>query len=168
MKMEIRHSKKEDICEIMAIYEYARQFMAEHDNPRQWGATNWPPEKVISSDITAGNSYVCMCGDRIVGTFFFDQGKDIEPTYHVLEDGEWLEDSPYGVIHRLASDGTVKGIGSFCIGWAFGQCGHLRVDTHEDNYIMQNLLKKNGFIQRGKVYVREDHEPRLAYEKINI
>lgn len=166
--MEIRHSTIEDIYRIMDIYEHARHFMAEHGNPNQWGATNWPPEEVIRSDIAAGNSYVCMCEDRIVGTFFFDQGKDIEPTYCALQDGEWLEDSPYGVIHRLAGDGTVKGIGSFCIEWAFGQCRHLRVDTHGDNYVMQNLLKKSGFIHCGTVYVVEDNNPRLAYEKMLI
>lgn len=70
------------------------------------------------------------------------------------------------MIHRLAGDGTVKGVGSFCIEWAFKQCGHLRVDTHGDNYVMQNLLQKSGFIYCGIVHVREDNEPRLAYELI--
>ena len=166
--MEIRHSTMEDICRIMDIYGSARHFMAEHGNPNQWGPTNWPPEKLICSDITAGKSYVCTWEGRIVGTFFFDQGKDIEPTYRALENGTWQDDSPYGVIHRLASDGTVKGVGRFCIEWAFEQCGHLRVDTHGDNLVMQNLLKKCGFIHCGMVYVVEDHYPRLAYEKFNI
>ena len=164
--MEIRHSTEKDLDRIMMIYEYARRFMAEHGNPNQWGPTNWPPEELIRSDIANENSYVCTCEDKIVGTFFFDQGQNIEPTYHVIENGTWLDDSSYGVIHRLAGNGTVNGIGSFCIEWAFRQCGHLRVDTHEDNRVMQNLLKKNGFLYCGIIYVREDHCPRLAYEKI--
>lgn len=163
--MEIRHSTTEDIPKIMDIYVYARRFMAEHGNPNQWGPTNWSSEKLIHSDITAGNSYVCMQSGKIVGTFFFDQGKDIEPTYRVLENGTWQDDSPYGVIHRLAGDGTVKGVGKFCIEWAFKQCGHLRADTHGDNLVMQNLLKKCGFVHCGTVYVVEDQDPRLAYEK---
>lgn len=163
--MEIRHSTIEDLYKIMDIYTYARHFMAEHGNPNQWGATNWPPEDLVRSDITAGNSYVCMYEGRIAGTFFFAQGKDIEPSYCALEDGAWQDDSPYGVIHRLAGDGTVKGIGCFCIEWALRQCGHLRVDTHGDNLVMQNLLKKCGFVHCGTVYVVEDHDPRLAYEK---
>ena len=166
--MEIRHSAEGDFCQIMKIYEYARHFMAEHDNPNQWGPTNWPPEKLIRSDIADGNSYVCVYENRIVGTFFFHQGKDIEPTYRVIEDGAWLDNSPYGVIHRLAGDGSIKGIGRFCIEWAFKQCGHLRVDTHGDNKVMQNLLEKSGFIYCGIIHVLNDDYPRLAYEKLMI
>lgn len=163
--MKIRHSTVDDLCQIMKIYEVARRFMAEHGNPNQWGPTNWPPQELIRSDIADGNSYVCACEDRIVGTFFFQQGKDIEPTYHMIEDGAWRDNSPYGVIHRLAGDGSVKGIGRFCIEWAFRQCWHLRIDTHEDNQVMQNLLKKCGFIYCGIIHVTNDNSPRLAYEK---
>lgn len=165
--MQIRHSMEADLIRIMEIYEYARHFMAEHGNPNQWGATNWPPEELIRSDIEEGSSYVCVFEDRIVGTFFYDWGKDIEPTYHVIEDGAWLDDSPYGTIHRIASDGTVKGVGKFCIEWAYGKCGHLRMDTHGDNWVMQNMLKKNGFVYCGIVHVAEDNDPRLAYEKVS-
>ena len=163
--MEIRHSTEEDFNQIMKIYDYARHFMAEHGNPNQWGPTNWPPKELIHSDIASGNSYVCTYKDKIVGTFFFNQGKDIEPTYDTIEDGAWLDDSPYAVIHRLAGDGSVKGIGSFCIEWALRQCPHLRMDTHGDNIVMQNLLQKNGLTHCGIIYVEEDSYPRLAYEK---
>ncbi len=165
--MEIRHAVKEDIHEIMRIYEYARRFMAEHGNPDQWGPTNWPPEALIRQDIANGSSYVCIHEDKIVGTFFFEMGKEIEPAYCALEGGVWMEDSPYGVIHRLAGSGAVHGVGSFCVEWAYRQCGHLRMDTHGDNYVMQNLLKKSGFVHCGTVYVEEDDHPRMAYEKIS-
>ena len=164
--MEIRHSTQEDLGQIMRIYESARRFMAEHGNPNQWGLTNWPPEELIHSDIAERNSYVCICEDRIVGTFFFKQGIDIDPTYQVIEEGEWLGNSDYGVIHRLAGDGSVKGIGRFCIEWAFEQCNHLRVDTHEDNRVMKNLLKKCGFIYCGIIHVESDGSPRAAYERL--
>ena len=72
----------------------------------------------------------------------------------------------YRVVHRLAGDGSVKGIGSACLEWAFGQCGHLRIDTHGDNRVMQNLLKKSGFVYCGIIHVEEDDDPRLAYEKM--
>lgn len=165
-EMQIRHVAETDLYRIMEIYEYARRFMAEHGNPNQWGPTNWPPEELIRSDIADGNSYACIYDDRIVGTFFFSQGKEIEPAYRRIEDGKWKDNGPYGVIHRLAGDGSVKGIGSFCIEWAFRQCGHLRMDTHGDNRVMQNLLKKKGFVHCGTIYVTEDHYPRLAYEKV--
>lgn len=74
---------------------------------------------------------------------------------------------PYGVIHRLAGDGSAKGIGTLCLTWAYQQCGHLRIDTHPDNHVMQNLLRKNGFVHCGTVYVVEDTYPRLAFEKVS-
>ncbi len=166
--MRIRKSETVDISRIMEIYARARKFMAENGNPNQWGPTNWPPEALIREDISNGNSYVCLNDeDRIIGTFFYTQGDDIEPTYREIEDGAWIEPGPYGVVHRVASDGTEKGTGAFCINWAYGQCGHLRMDTHGDNRVMQNLLKKLGFIHCGTIYVVEDNDPRLAYEKLS-
>lgn len=165
--MQIRHSKMQDIEQMMKIYEYARNFMKENGNPTQWWEKKWPPKELIEKDILSGKSYVCIHENRIVGTFFFDYGKDIDPTYIKMSSGEWLNDEPYGVIHRIAGDGSVKGIGEFCILWAFEKCGHLRIDTHEDNRIMQNLVKKLGFDYRGIIHVEQDKYPRLAYEKIN-
>lgn len=166
--MKIRHSTEADFPRMMEIYANARSFMAAHGNPRQWGATNWPPENLIHQDIANGNSYVCVFGDRIVGTFFFLQGDDIESTYRVVENGAWSSNAPYGVVHRIATDGETKGVGTFCLNWAFQQCGHLRIDTHGDNNVMQNLLAKLGFDHRGTIYVEEDDDPRLAYEKRNV
>ena len=113
-----------------------------------------------------GSGAVVYDGNEIVGTFYYTQGQNIEPTYLEITDGRWLDDSPYGVVHRVASDGSEKGIGAFCINWAFEQCGHLRMDTHTNNVIMQHVLDKLGFTKCGIIYVVEDHYPRYAYEKI--
>ena len=164
--MRIRHSAEADLWRIMEIYSFARKYMAEHGNPNQWGPANWPPETLIRSDIRNGNSYVCLNDEgNVIGTFFFIHGQDIEPTYREITDGAWLDDSSYGVVHRIAGDGSEKGIGAFCINWAFEQCGHLRIDTHGDNIVMQNLVKKLGFVHCGTIYVEEDNNPRLAFEK---
>ena len=56
-----------------------------------------------------------------------------------------LNSSIAGVVHRVTGDGSEKGIGAFCINWAFEKCGNLRIDTHGDNIVMQNLLKKLRF-----------------------
>ena len=165
--MKIRHSEEWDVPRMMEIYAYARAFMAEHGNPNQWGPTNWPPEDLIRQDIRNGNSYVCLNDkDKVIGTFFFIHGQDIEPTYLNITDVCWLDDSPYGVVHRIAGDGSEKGIGAFCLNWAYEQCGHLRIDTHGDNTVMQNLLGKLGFVRCGTIYVVEDNYPRIAFEKL--
>ena len=155
-----------DLERMMTIYAQARDFMAEHGNPNQWGLTQWPPEQLIRQDIKLGHSYVCLDeSGRIIGTFFFQQGEDIEPTYREITDGKWGDDSPYGVVHRIASDGTRRGVGAFCLKWALDRCRHLRIDTHGDNTVMQGLLRKLGFIHCGTINVEEDDAPRLAFEK---
>ena len=165
--MQIRKSTEQDLGRMLEIYAVARRFMAEHGNPNQWGPRGWPPEALLRRDIESGRSYVCLNdAGRVVGTFFFDQGADIEPTYRQIADGAWLDDGPYGVVHRVAGDGSVRGIGAACIQWAFDQCGHIRIDTHGDNRVMQNLLNKLGFTRCGTIYVEQDDYPRFAYEKV--
>ena len=165
--MRIRKTTEADFDRVMEIYAYARDFMSRTGNPDQWGPTNWPPEALIHNDIQEGDSYVCTNDDgNVIGVFCFIQGKDIEPTYHEITDGAWMDDSAYGVVHRVASDGSERGIGQFCLNWAFEQCGHLRIDTHTDNKVMQSLLTKLGFIKCGIIHVVEDNYPRFAYEKV--
>ncbi len=165
--MKIRKTTEQDFDRLMEIYAYARDFMAKTGNPNQWGPTNWPPAALLHNDIREGNSYVCTDDDgKVIGTFYFIQGKDIEPTYREITEGAWIDDGAYGVVHRLASDGSERGIGRFCIGWAFEQCGHLRIDTHTDNKVMQKLLTSLGFTKCGIIHVIEDNYPRFAYEKI--
>ena len=151
----------EDLKQVMEIYARARAFMAEHGNPNQWGTTNPPVEKVVN-DIQTGRSYVCVQQNEIAAVFYYAQ--EVDPTYHVIEGGTWPNDRPYGVVHRIASAGTVKGAGAFCLNWAFEQCQNLRIDTHKDNFVMQNLLKKLGFVYCGIIYIADGSE-RLAYQK---
>ncbi len=164
----VRPSQMADLPEMQRIYAQARAFMVETGNPRQWSAEAhagiaWPPESVLIHDIEIGKSYVCQSGDRIVATFYFVEGPD--RTYDVIE-GRWLSDTPYSVVHRIATDGTVRGAGAFCLEWAFRKAGHLRIDTHGDNKPMQHLLEKLGYTYCGIIHVEEDDDPRLAYEKI--
>lgn len=164
--MEIRRAATEDFTTILSIYAYARELMRRTGNPNQWGPTNWPPQELVREDIRTGRSYVCVEAGRVVGVFYFEQGSSIEPTYARIEDGRWIGDERYGVVHRLAGDGSVKGVGACCLNWAYEQCGHLRADTHPDNKIMQHLFEKLGFVRCGIIHVDEDNYPRLAYEKL--
>lgn len=161
--MEIRKTKIEELDKVMAIYAHARQFMAETGNPNQWGNIK-PRREWIVADIENGNSYVCVENGEIAATFFYSNEPD--PTYAQIYDGAWVNDRAYGVVHRIASAGTIKGAGSFCLNWAFEQCGNLKIDTHHDNIVMQNTLKKNGFVYCGIIYL-EDGDARMAFQKEN-
>ena len=48
--------------------------------------------------------------------------------------------------------------------WAFSEYPNVRIDTHEDNYVMQNMLKKLGYTYCGIIHL-ENGDPRLAYQK---
>ena len=154
---------EEDIERIMDIFSIARKFMQTTGNPNQW-INGYPQKELISNEIANGHCYVCETNDssekRVVATFCFIEGPD--PTYSYIEDGEWPDDLPYYVIHRLASDGTVHGIASTCIEWGLERSSVLRVDTHHDNKVMQHLLEKNGFSRCGIIYVANG-TPRIAY-----
>ncbi len=163
--LRIRQALPEDLPRIEEIYARARAYMKENGNPRQWGMTNWPPRDLLEKDISTGRSYVQEGPEGVLSVFFFDMGKDIEPGYTAISEGSWSYDGPYGVVHRLATDGSAKGAGRRCLQWAMAMSeGHLRVDTHPDNKVMQNLLASLGFDKRGIIFVEEDDDPRYAYE----
>ena len=161
--MIIRKSTKKDIDQILALFEFAKEFMKQTGNGNQW-VNGYPQRELIEVEIEKGNSYVFENDDeKIVGVFSFIQAKD--PNYLVIEKGEWINDEPYGVIHRLASNGEVKGLADKCIEWCFDKIPNIRVDTHKDNIIMQKIFERNGFEKCGVIYV-ENGTPRLAYQKI--
>lgn len=159
--MKFRKTGLDDIQTVMQIYADARRFMAQTGNPGQWG-DNYPEEALIRKDIEEGISYVAESEGKIAAVFVFFQGED--PTYRHIEDGAWKKDGPYGVIHRIAAAGGVRGAGSQCLQWGFSQCGNLRIDTHDDNKVMQHVLEKNGFERCGRIYL-QDGSPRVAFQK---
>ncbi len=159
--MEIRKTTLEDLGEVMTIYKKARQFMRTHDNPKQWLGGK-PTRQQIEEDIAKGQSYVCIHEGKTVGVICFFIGTD--PTYKEIFDGNWLNNDSYAVVHRIASSGELKGTGTFMMEWALAKHGNVRIDTHEDNYVMQNMLKKLGYTYCGNIYL-ENGDPRLAYQK---
>lgn len=160
--MLIRKTKIDELDTVMEIYAKARKFMAEHDNPTQWG-NNKPSREQIAWDIANGKSYVCIEDEQIAAVFYF--AHEADPTYAKIYNGNWQNEEDYAVVHRIASAGIVKGAGSFCMQWAASQADNVRIDTHENNYVMQNMLKKNGFVHCGTIYL-EDGEPRLGFHKV--
>ncbi|WP_298527677.1 N-acetyltransferase [uncultured Porphyromonas sp.] len=160
--MQIRLSTPEDLSGIMALLDGARSFMIRQGNSAQW-PVGYPSQEQILRDIASGHSYVCEEEglDRLVGTFYFAQEE--EPTYQHIE-GAWLDETPYGVVHRLASDGRVKGMADRVLAWVSARCTNLRIDTHEANQTMLSFLERNGFTHCGTIYV-SDGSPRLAFQK---
>lgn len=156
----IRQAKKNDIKRLLEIYSSAKDFMHTNGNPNQWNGA-YPEESTLLCDVEGKNLYAMFDEtDRIYGCFALIGGDD--PTYAHI-DGEWKSHSPYGTIHRIAGDGTKRGIMKECFDFAIKTYSHLRVDTHEDNKPMQNAVKRCGFEYAGIIYLA-DGSPRLAYE----
>lgn len=159
MEYQIRKARWEDLPRIEEIYANARKFMAETGNPNQWGNTT-PVTSLLEDDIRKGDLYVMTYENIIHGVFYFYIG--IDPTYGVIEDGQWRSDTPYGTIHRIAGDGSG---GTLAAAVAFGKkrIDHLRIDTHEDNKIMQRAIAKQGFSRSGIIHLANG-SPRIAYD----
>lgn len=161
---KITLARREDLPQILQIYDHARKFMRESGNASQW-KDGFPPEDMLAEDIDAGQLYAVRDSKRgtVHGVFAFMTGE--EPTYAYIEQGKWLSDTEYGTLHRVAGDGKAHGIFDAIAKFCEQKISHLRIDTHEDNKVMQHLIEKNGFQRCGIIYV-EDGSPRIAYEKI--
>ncbi len=158
--MNIRKAFSKDLTDIIEIYSIARNFMKNNGNPLQW-ANGYPQNSIIQQDIKSGNLYVIEDDAGISGVFALIKGKD--PTYEIIKNGKWLSNSDYYTIHRVASNGRIKGIVKATVDFAQKQNKHLRIDTHAQNTVMQNALIKAGFKYCGIIFL-ENGEERLAYE----
>ena len=162
--MKVRKSTYSDFPEIMKIYSYARELMKKNGNPTQWG-DKFPREEKVTGDIEKGCGYVIEENGELCGVFAFIIGPD--PTYRVIEDGAWLNDTDeYGTIHRIATNGKYKGIFDACINFCAGQINNLRIDTHPNNAAMLHLIQSRGFRRCGIIYTEDDGTPRIAFQKL--
>lgn len=158
-KLKYRKTTIDDLPAVMPMYENARRFMAANGNPNQWIA-GYPAVEHIRTDIERDASYVGVTPEgEIAVVFSFIIGED--PTYTVI-DGNWLNDEPYGTIHRIASAGIMRNVGDDVIEFCRTLTDNLRADTHHDNHVMQHLLLRNGFKHCGTIHLL-DGRPRLAY-----
>ncbi len=157
--LEIRKAVPEDIPALKEIFASARKFMAASGNTNQWPET-YPPEDLIKYDIERGACHVVLEDGTVHGVFVAIEGKD--PTYDEI-DGAWPNDGPYVTIHRIASDGKVRGIFDSTVEYVRGYADNIRIDTHKDNLPMQRHILKQGFVYCG-IIITHDGTPRLAYQ----
>lgn len=161
-EITIRKGREADIEAVLAIFDGARRYMRATGNLVQW-VGGYPAREDVLADIAAGNCYVGEdAGGEIVLVFAFILGED--PTYAVIEDGEWLNAEPYGTIHRIASNGKYRRMLDACVDYCFALTQNIRIDTHTDNRPMLTALARLGFQRCGIIYCR-DGSPRLAFQK---
>lgn len=165
----IRLAQPADLTTIMGIIEDARQTL------KAAGSTQWqgeyPNQSTINDDLTAHHAWVLVHQEQVVGYAAMVIGPD--PSYEKI-DGSWkINDQPYVAIHRIAVAKSHQGkhlvtpFMQLLIQESLNE-GILdyRIDTGLNNVVMQHLITKLGFQQRGYVKVPTDLiEPRrVAYE----
>ncbi len=133
--------------------------MRASGNMEQW-SDGYPSADVIAHDIAAGWSRVMEASGHIVATFCMMT--EPEPTYAAIA-GQWLNDTPYITLHRVASDGSISGVFARAVAYALQFCSNLRVDTHADNHPMQRAIIAAGFCYCGTITLN-DGSSRLAYQ----
>ncbi len=157
--LNLKNAADADFEQVMKIYKYAQDYMIMSGNCRQWGHF-YPDAVLIKSDICQNACKVIYDENGIHGVFALFESP--EPTYKHIENGNWLNDEPYIIIHRLAGDGQVHGLFQCAISYCKSVSRNIRVDTHADNLIMQKLIEKSGFTKCGIIHVT-DGTPRIAY-----
>ena len=168
--MILRLSTTKDIPRILDIIDDAKALLKSL-NINQW-QNGYPNQEQIENDIKNNESFVVIKDDEIIATTMFTTRK--EPTYKKILEGKWKmnEDKIYGVIHRLATakEARKQGIAEFIFKELHKKLKEkyiqsLKIDTHEENFGMQSLIKKMGYQYCGIIYTNYG-DKRLAFEKI--
>ncbi|MGX7106307.1 N-acetyltransferase [Hutsoniella sourekii] len=160
--MQIRKAIYQDIPLILEIFAVGRQIQREVSGIRQW-ADGYPGPEMVEEDIQQGFAYVCV-DDSDLPVAYFCLQTGIDPYYQEIA-GEWLNDGPYVTIHRVASNGQIKGAGRYCLTWVLDHYSNVRIDTHQDNIPMTKLIESLPFSFCGVVTVA-DGTQRNAYQFI--
>ena len=163
MSYTIRKSTMADMPVILNLRDQAREIMRSYGNVYQW-PDGYPRDDMFLKDIESGGSYV-MLDERgeVVGTFALIPSPEV--TYNVIYDGQWLDDAPYHVIHRIASTPESHGVLDALLDYCESQVGNIRIDTHEANIIMRKGLEKHGYQYCGIIHLLNGDE-RLAFQKV--
>lgn len=158
----IRVANNKDIKAIMNIIYEAKRRMKEQ-GLTQW-QNDYPNDEIIKKDIESKSLFVYEENHELLATmsvFMFD------PVYDSIE-GQWLNDNPYAVIHRIAIGNKAQkrkltnSLYDFV--FTYFNVHDIRIDTHKNNEAMIRSLKRNGFIEVGVVHVTTDKDShRLAY-----
>ena len=158
----VRKADECDLEEILLIYDKARAYMRQMGNPCQWQGS-YPGRAVLEYDIDQEQLYVLYDDFGIYGVFMMRIGDD--PTYASIRTGSWLDDSPYAVIHRIASSGRRKGVLHEALLYTSRFTHHIRIDTHELNRPMQSALAREGFVRTG-IIICSDGTYRFSFELV--
>lgn len=168
--MNFQLATLDDLAQLSVIMADAIAFLKEQGSP-QWQAGYGPTADKLAVDIQNKRTYVLkMNNDEIAGTIALISG--IDPVYTKISQGVWEGQDDYLAFHRVAINKNFRGqkITARLLEEAMNQAyklgfKDLRIDTHEQNVLMQKAIKSAGFTYRGRVQFPIPNGDRLAYQK---
>lgn len=163
---ELRKATKEDSYIIWEILQQAIE-QRRLDGSTQW-QDGYPNPTTIETDINNGNGFVLTQNNTVIA--YAAVILNNEPAYSEIK-GNWLTNSDFFVVHRVAVANTVKGKGIatklFQLLEPFAtaqQVFSIKVDTNFDNIPMLKILDRLGYTYCGEVFFRGS--ARKAFEKV--
>jgi len=169
---DCRKATLEDMDDLMAIAGEASAYLRSC-GVDQW-QDNFPNPEVFARDISKGNCWLFTHEGKAAGVIVIYL--EPEEDYRGIEGRGLTEGEHYGVIHRVAVRDAYRGRGlsgemmqlaeDIILGRGYPS---VRIDTHEDNLTMQNMLKKRGYTNCGVVWLKNGPElckKRIGLEKI--
>ena len=161
-----------DLDEMVRIGQEGKEYLKEQGIP-QWNKGDYPGRNLFLSDIRRGIAYVAESDGKVAAVCALILG--IDATYVHPVRGTWLQEGKtYAAIHRVAVSKGFRGkhISSFLFENAARTAKEmgafsLRVDTHEQNVVMQGALKRCGFVYCTDLILADCEEagdPRIGLE----
>jgi GNAT superfamily N-acetyltransferase len=166
--LNFRLGEMNDIPRCLEIIDDAKNFMQSYGSG-QW-SINTPREEKLIRDVNNRALYLLEVNFSVNGIFVLYEK---EPTYDLIYDGKWITDgSSFIVIHTFAIDSVFRkhGYGKAVLDYVKEKAiknkkSSIRLDTHELNSPLINLLNREGYSYCGwiRLNVQEDNK-RLAFE----
>ena len=158
-----RKAKSEDLALIEKIAQSAINSLKEQ-HIDQWN-NGYPNRAIFLEDIKQERGF--LFEDVAYVALIFDS----DPNYLKI-DGAWHYEKSYVALHRtmVLSKAQHKGLGYklFLESEDYVKkrgLDYLRIDTHEDNFIMRRLLEKLDYRFCGTITLLNDAGKRLAFDK---
>ena len=155
--MKVDLALKNDIDELMNIYNFARTHMINEGNVTQWDNEEVFKEELINY-INEKLLYKVTKNDEIVGCFAYILG--VDSAYNIIN-GNWINDNKYVTIHKIMSKYQRQGIASFMVDYIINKMKadglfDIKIDTHKNNISMNEFLKSKGFKYCGIISLNGD------------
>lgn len=162
--MKLIKAKRDEAATYYQCIEDARAYHKSMGF-EQWHP-DYPTQQTILDDIAQGIGFSFVDETGIIGYCCIIIGD--EPAYHEIE-GAWKTENPYAVVHRMAFSKSARGSGLSGKAWDLikdlcltNGIHSIRVDTQDENKVMQHILVREGFKYCG--LIQFDGGPKLAYE----